>query len=230
MDALRIASKACVTNPPIPSPARLRCTCGVFLGNFGGWRAAPLLPQYCSSFFFSRLRGAVQGIFLNVGGGPFKNTHRKVVERWLYGALTGTAQLLSGGSTIFFLLSGPDRLCAPGGEQECPLRATGRWPAGLTCSRTGAHGASFSAPTARKGCPTVGFLEWGNVCGTSVTVPVTIKTSYFCVVSDIIGCVVYVFCCLCCVCVLLSLWFLYTAVYVVSVYCCLCGVCIQLSE
>jgi hypothetical protein len=46
---------------------------------------------------------------------------------------------------------------APGGEQKCPPRATERWPAGLkgvTCSRMGARGASFSSPTARKGCPT----------------------------------------------------------------------------
>jgi hypothetical protein len=33
--------------------------------------------------------------FLNVGCGPLKKKHRKVAERWLYGALTGTAQLLS---------------------------------------------------------------------------------------------------------------------------------------
>jgi hypothetical protein len=46
---------------------------------------------------------------------------------------------------------------APGGEQECPPRATGRWTVvlkGVKCSRTGAREASFSSPpTARKGCP-----------------------------------------------------------------------------
>jgi hypothetical protein len=87
--------------------------------------------------------------------------HRKVVERWLYGALTGTAQLFSNASTIF----PPLLVCACkalGGEQECPLRVTGRWPAGLkgvTCSRTRARGASFCPPTARKRCPTA-TLRW----------------------------------------------------------------------
>jgi hypothetical protein len=52
----------------------------------------------------------------------YKKLHRKVVECWLYGALTGTAQLLSGGSTIFPALLARliDYACkAPGGEQEC---------------------------------------------------------------------------------------------------------------
>jgi hypothetical protein len=53
--------------------------------------------------------------------------HRKVVERWLYGALTGTAQLFSSDSTIFPLLSGTDCLCAPGGEQECTPMAMCHW-------------------------------------------------------------------------------------------------------
>jgi hypothetical protein len=35
--AVRCTGKDCVKNPPIPSPARLRCTYGVFLGNFSGW-------------------------------------------------------------------------------------------------------------------------------------------------------------------------------------------------
>jgi hypothetical protein len=127
-----------------------------------GGRTAPLLLQYCSSSFF------------HAAGAPFKapasfnfslkfsecrwradkkKTHRKIVERWLYGALTGTAQLFSSASTIFSPLCGTDCLCAPGEEQECPPRATGRWPAVLksvTCSRTGTCGASFSPPTARK--------------------------------------------------------------------------------
>jgi hypothetical protein len=51
---------------------------------------------------------------------------------------------------------------APGGEQECPPHATGRWPAalkGVACSRTVARGASFSPPTATKGCSTA-TLRW----------------------------------------------------------------------
>jgi hypothetical protein len=64
-----------------------------------GGRTAPLLPQFCSSSFF------------HAAGAPFKapasfkfslklseyrrravqKMHRKVVERWLYGTLTGTA-------------------------------------------------------------------------------------------------------------------------------------------
>jgi hypothetical protein len=56
------ATNTCVPNPSIPSPARLRCTYGVFLGNFGGWpygaTTAAVLQQF---FFFSRRRGAVQG-------------------------------------------------------------------------------------------------------------------------------------------------------------------------
>jgi outer membrane biosynthesis protein TonB len=51
-----------------------------------------------------------------------KKPHRKLVERLLYGALTGTAQLSSNASTIFPTC---DRLLvcarqAPGEEQECP--------------------------------------------------------------------------------------------------------------
>jgi hypothetical protein len=52
---------ACVTNPPIPSPATLRCTYGVFLGNFGGWPYGATTATVLQQFLFSRRRGAVQG-------------------------------------------------------------------------------------------------------------------------------------------------------------------------
>jgi hypothetical protein len=72
--------------------------------------------HYCNSSFFHAAGAPFKAtasfnfslIFLNVSGRPFKKTHRKVVERWLYGALIGTAELLSNGSTIFPLLGGPD--------------------------------------------------------------------------------------------------------------------------
>jgi hypothetical protein len=90
-----------------------------------------------------------------------KKTLRKIIEQLLYCVLISTVQLLSCCSTIFPRPAQWARSCvrckASGGEQECPLRATGRWPASLkyvACSQTGAHGASFSPPTARKGCPT----------------------------------------------------------------------------
>jgi hypothetical protein len=53
--------KACVTNPPIPSPARLRCTCSVFLGNFGEWPHGATSAAVLQQSPFSRRRGAVQG-------------------------------------------------------------------------------------------------------------------------------------------------------------------------
>jgi hypothetical protein len=135
-----------------------------------GGRTAPLLPQYCSSSLFHATGAPFKALasfnfslnFSECRRRAVQITHRKVVERWLYDALTGTAQLFSSTSTIFPPLRGADYLCAPGGEQECPPRTTGRWLAvltGVTCSRTGAHGASFSPPTARKGCPTA-TLWW----------------------------------------------------------------------
>jgi hypothetical protein len=53
--------KACVTNQPIPSPDRLRCTYGVFLGIFGGWPYGATTATVLQQFLFSRRRGAVQG-------------------------------------------------------------------------------------------------------------------------------------------------------------------------
>jgi hypothetical protein len=57
----KMSGKACVTNPPIPSPTRLRCTYGVFLGNFGGWPFGATTAAVLQKFLFSRCRGAVQG-------------------------------------------------------------------------------------------------------------------------------------------------------------------------
>jgi hypothetical protein len=54
-----VTCKACVTNPPIPSSARLRCTCGVFLGNFGEWPYGATTAAVLQQFLFSRRRGAV---------------------------------------------------------------------------------------------------------------------------------------------------------------------------
>jgi hypothetical protein len=56
-----LTNKACVTNPSIPSPARLRCTYGVFLGNFGWWPYGATTAAVLQQFLFSRRRGAVQG-------------------------------------------------------------------------------------------------------------------------------------------------------------------------
>jgi hypothetical protein len=56
-----LSIKACVTNPPIPPLARLPCTYGVFLGNFGGWPYGATTAAELQQFLFSRRRGAVQG-------------------------------------------------------------------------------------------------------------------------------------------------------------------------
>jgi hypothetical protein len=65
---------------------------------------------------------------LNVGGGPFK-PHRKVVERWLYGALTGTAQLFSSASTIFLCYVLPIACVRPEGNRSAPhVPPEGGWP------------------------------------------------------------------------------------------------------
>jgi hypothetical protein len=166
--SLAAFTKICVTNLPIPSPARLRCTCGVFLGNFGG------LP-------FGATTAVVLQQFLSYTvGSPFKapanfNSSLKFSECRRRAVKKNTSQsswtvavrrLNWHRSAIFqrqydFSSTMWDRLLvcackAPGGEQECSPRATGRWPAGLKgigCSRTGARGASYSPPTARKGCP-----------------------------------------------------------------------------
>jgi hypothetical protein len=81
----------------------------VFLGNFGEWpygatTAAVLqlflfhaagAPFKAPASFYSSLK------FSEYQRRAVKKTLRKVVERWLYGALTGTAQLFSSDSTIF---------------------------------------------------------------------------------------------------------------------------------
>jgi hypothetical protein len=123
-------SKSCVTNPPIPSPSKLRCTYGVFLCNFSGWPYDATNAAVLQQFPF------------HTAGAPFKvptfffkfslqfsecrkKTHRKIVERLLYSALTGTAQLFSSASTIFPPLCWTDCLCAPArhleGNRSAPL-------------------------------------------------------------------------------------------------------------
>jgi hypothetical protein len=86
-----------------------------------GATTAAVLQQFL--FFHASeapFKASISFNFLNVGGGPFKNTHRKVVERWLYGALTGTAQLLSGGSTIYPRSVGPVDYVRPEGNRSSP--------------------------------------------------------------------------------------------------------------
>jgi hypothetical protein len=98
-----------------------------------GGRTVPLLSQYCISSFF-HTAGApfkapasfnVSLFNVNVGGGPLKKTHSKVVERWLYGTLTGTYcspifqhQCDFSSATWHRLLVCASK--APGGEQESP--------------------------------------------------------------------------------------------------------------
>ena len=80
-------------------------------------RTAPLLPQFCSSSFF-HTPGKVPASFnfslkfSECRRRAVKKMHRKVVERWLHGALTGTAQLFSSANTIFPPLRGTDCLFA----------------------------------------------------------------------------------------------------------------------
>jgi hypothetical protein len=112
--------KAYVTNPPIPSPARLPCTCSAFFGgNFSAFLvisadslAAPLLSQFLFHAAGAPFNAPASfNLLLNVSEclrRAVKKTHCKVVERWLYGALTGTSQLFSSGITIFPPLRGPD--------------------------------------------------------------------------------------------------------------------------
>jgi hypothetical protein len=93
--------------------------------------------------------------------------NRKVVEQWLYGALTDTAHLFSSASTIFLPLRGTNCLCAPARRPDWNRSAgdpstTGTCLAvlnGVACSWTWASGASFSLQTARKGCATA-TIRW----------------------------------------------------------------------
>jgi hypothetical protein len=57
----RKVAEVCFTNQPIPSPARLGCTYGVFLGTFSGWPYGATTTAVLQQFLFSRRRGAVQG-------------------------------------------------------------------------------------------------------------------------------------------------------------------------
>jgi hypothetical protein len=86
-----------------------------------GGRTAPLLPQYCSSSFFHAAGAPIKAPasfnfslkFSECRRRAVKKNASQVVERWLYGALTGTTQLFPSTSTIFLPLYGTDCLCAP---------------------------------------------------------------------------------------------------------------------
>jgi hypothetical protein len=56
-DRCILTTKASVTNPPIPSPARLQCTYGVFLGNFGGWPYGATTAAELQQFLFFTPQG-----------------------------------------------------------------------------------------------------------------------------------------------------------------------------
>jgi hypothetical protein len=94
----------------------------------------------------------------------------KVVELWLYVHRSATFQ-----RQYDFFYAPLTRLImcaskAPGQEQECPPRVTGRWPVGLkgvTCSRTGTGGASspeLQEKAAQQppsgGCWLLGTISW----------------------------------------------------------------------
>ena len=145
-----------------------------FLVNSVGGRTAPLLPQYCSSSFFHAAEAPFKAPASFNFSLKFSECRRRAVQKNASQSSRTVAvrRLNWHRSAIFqrqydFSSATCDRLLvcarkAPGEEQECPPRATGRWPAvlkGVTCSRTGARGASFSPPTARKGCPTA-TLRW----------------------------------------------------------------------
>jgi hypothetical protein len=91
-----------------------------------GGHTAPLLPQFCSSSFFHATGAPFKAPtsfnfvlnFLNVSGGPFKKLYHKVIEHWLYGALTGTSQLFSNVNTIFPPLRATNCLYAPARRRE----------------------------------------------------------------------------------------------------------------
>ena len=145
-----------------------------FLVNSVGGRTAPLLPQYCSSSFFHAAEAPFKAPASFNFSLKFSECRRRAVQKNASQSSRTVAvrRLNWHRSAIFqrqydFSSATCDRLLvcarkAPGEEQECPPRATGRWPAvlkGVTCSRTGARGASFSPPTARKGCQTA-TLRW----------------------------------------------------------------------
>jgi hypothetical protein len=84
--------------------------------------------HYCRSFFFYAAGAQFKALasfnfslkFSECRRRAVQKMYRKVVERWLYGALTGTVQLFSSANTIFPPLRGTDCLWAPGGKQDCP--------------------------------------------------------------------------------------------------------------
>ena len=162
----------CVFKPRLGYDALAAC----FLAISVSGRTAPLLLQYCNC----------NSSFFHAAGAPFKapasfnfslkfsEYRRRAVQKHTSQSSQTVAvrRLNWHRSAIFprqydFSSATCDRLLvcahkAPGVEQECTALATGRWPAvlkGVTCSRTGARGASFSPPTARKGCPTA-TLRW----------------------------------------------------------------------
>jgi hypothetical protein len=102
---------------------------------------APLLPQFCSSSFFQAAEAPFKAPtsfnfslkFSECWRRAVQKMHRKVVEQWLYGALTDTAQLFSSANTILSLLRGTNCLCVPARRPEenrsapnVPLE--GGWP------------------------------------------------------------------------------------------------------
>jgi hypothetical protein len=93
---------------------------------FVGGRTAPLLLQFCSSSFFHAAGAPIKAPassnfslrFSECWWRAVKKMRRNVVEQWLYGALTGIAQLFSSANTIFPPLDGTDCLCAPARRPE----------------------------------------------------------------------------------------------------------------
>jgi hypothetical protein len=126
-----------------------------------GGRTAPLLPQYYSSSFFH-----AAGAPLKAPAGfnfsfKFSECRRRAVKKnasqsswtvavrrlnWHCSAIFQRQYDFSSATWDWLLVCARKAL---GGEQECPPRATGRWPVVLKdvkCSQTGARGASFSPP------------------------------------------------------------------------------------
>jgi hypothetical protein len=135
-----------------------------------GGCTAPLLPQYCSSFFFQAAGTPFKAPASFNFSLKFSKCRRRAVQKnashssrtlavprlnWHRSAIFQRQYNFSSATWDGLLV------CARRGT-GVPPRATGRWPAGLkdvTCSRTGARGASFSPSTVRKECPTA-TLRW----------------------------------------------------------------------